>query len=99
LHNLIDNELDLSIFGERIHNDESAKMSTSHGVIQGYDGIAFIADNHFRKRDVRLINAGMYKKKVVNWKPEKGKYYFTTDEFIIHPITGKLICPEGVLCG
>ncbi len=60
------------------------------------DGIAaFIADNRFRKRDVRFKNAGMHKKKVVNWKPDKGKHYFTADEFKINSLTGKLICPAG----
>ena len=150
-----------------IIDNESAKMSTGHGVIQGYNGIAavddkshvimwaeafgdsnesghlpeilegvdkncreakiskkiydevvvttdsgfhseknmekvysdgitaFIADNKFRKRDVRFSGAGRYKKKVVNWKPRKGKHYFTADDFVFNEITGKLICPAG----
>ena len=60
------------------------------------DGItAFIADNKFRKRDVRFSNSGRYKKKVVNWKPKKGKNYFTADDFVFNELTGKLVCPAG----
>jgi DDE family transposase len=60
------------------------------------DGItAFIADNKFRKRDVRFSNSGRYKKKVVNWKPDKGKHYFTAADFVFNELTGKLICPAG----
>ena len=154
-----------------ITDNESAKMSTSHGVIQGYNGIAavddkhqvivwgeafgdsnesshlpeilkgvdknckeskladniydevvitadsgfhkeknmefidvngitaFIADNQFRKRDVRFSDAGRYKKKVVNWKPDKGKHYFSADEFIFNDITGKLIVSVKLTTG
>ena len=56
---------------------------------------ALIADNKFQKRDVRFKNAGRYKKKVVNWKPKKGKHYFTADDFVFNELTGKLICPAG----
>ena len=71
------------------HNERNMEMIDTNGIT------AFIADNQFRKRDVRFSDAGKYKKKVVNWKPEKGRLYFAADEFKINPITGKLICPAG----
>jgi transposase len=148
-------------------DNESAKMSTGHGVIQGYNGIAavddkhqlvvwaeaygdanesghlpeilegveknclesgidediykkvvitadtgfhnrknmalvhekkinaYIPDNLFRKRQVAFSNAGRYKKKVANWKPEKGKHYFRPEDFHMDTITNTLICPAG----
>jgi len=150
-----------------ITDNESAKMSTSHGVIQGYNGIAavddknqliiwseafgdvnesghlpeildgidknckdsdidddiyksvtitadtgfhnkknmdliskkeidaYIPDNQFRKRDVAFKDAAKYKKKVENWKPEKGKHYFRPEDFFMDTVTDKLICPAG----
>jgi len=71
------------------HNEKNMELIDSNGIT------AFIADNQFRKRDVRFSDAGRYKKRVVNWKPEKGKHYFSADEFIFNDITGKLICPAG----
>lgn len=166
-----ENEPKIGVRGKEIKSNiidnESAKMSTSHGVVQGYNGIAavddknqvvvyaeafgdgtesthlpeildgikntckesgiskriyeevvitadsgfhseknmeyidkndvtaFVADNQFRKRDVRFNFAGEHKKKVENWKPEKGKHYFSADEFIFNDLTGKLTCPAG----
>ncbi|MDC7223344.1 MAG: IS1182 family transposase [Spirochaetaceae bacterium] len=150
-----------------IIDNESAKMSTGHGVIQGYNGIAavddkhqlivwaeafgdanesghlpeilegvekncresgidkdvykkvvvtadtgfhnkknmtllhekkidaYIPDNLFRKRQVAFSNAGRYKKKVANWKIEKGKHYFRPEDFHMNTITNTLICPAG----
>lgn len=151
-----------------IIDNESAKMSTSHGVVQGYNGIAavddkhqlivwagaygdvnesrhlpevlseieencreagidddifrkvtvtadtgyhsngnmellqekridaYIPDNQFRKRDVRFENAGKYKKqRVANWKPKKGKKYFSPEDFRLDAITGHLVCPAN----
>ena len=169
---LDDNEPKIGVQGKEIKSNivdnESAKMSTSHGVIQGYNGIAavddknqvivyaeafgdgtesthlpeilkginsncktsgiseriydetiitadsgfhseknmeyidknditaFVADNQFRKRDVRFNSAEDHKKnKVENWKPNKGKNYFTTEDFNFNELTGKLICPAG----
>jgi transposase len=169
---LAGNEEKLGVQGKPIKSNvidnESAKMSTSHGVIQGYNGIAavdeknqlivwaeafgdstesqhlpdildgikatfnemgvsedifdetvitadsgfhseknmqilfensitaFVADNQFRKRDVRFDSAQDHKKKqVVNWKPIKGKKYFSADEFVYDERCGKLICPGG----
>ncbi len=71
------------------HNEKNMEMIDTDGIT------AFIADNQFRKRDVRFSDSGKYKKRVVNWKPEKGKHYFTANEFKINEITGKLICPAG----
>ncbi len=71
------------------HNEKNMKLIDIDGIT------AFIADNKFRKRDVRFSNSGRYKKKVVNWKPRKGKNYFTADDFIFNELTGKLICPAG----
>ncbi len=150
-----------------IIDNESAKMSTGHGVIQGYNGIAavddkhqliifadaygdvnesghlteilsgidksckdshidddiykhvtvtadtgfhnkrnmvmiseqkidaYIPDNQFRKRQVAFQDAGRYKKKVANWKPEKGKHYFRPEDFYFDTVSNKLICPAG----
>ena len=150
-----------------ITDNESAKMATSHGVVQGYNGIAavddkhqtivfaevygdinesghlpevmegvkkncreagigqeiystvkitadsgfhnernmelihnkgieaIIADNQFRKRDVRFNEAGKYKKKIAEWQPEKGKKYYRPEDFFYDEYMGKLICPEG----
>jgi len=52
----------------------------------------FMADNRFRKRDVRFKDAGRYRKKVVNWKPEKGKKYFKADQF---KMKRRFDTPEG----
>ncbi len=71
------------------HNEKNMKQIDADGIT------AFIADNKFRKRDVRFKDAGRYKKKVVNWKPKKGKNYFTADDFVFNELTGKLICPAG----
>ena len=71
------------------HNEKNMEKVYSEGIT------AFIADNRFRKRDVRFKNTGKYRKKVVNWKPEKGKKYFTADDFVYNDLTGKLICPAG----
>jgi len=71
------------------HNERNMEMIDTDGIT------AFIADNQFRKRDVRFSGAGRYKKKVVNWKPEKGRRYFAADEFGFNELTGKLICPAG----
>lgn len=169
---LLENEEKIGVQGKpiksNITDNESAKMSTSHGVIQGYNGIvavdeknqlivwaeafgdsteskhfpdilegiktsfgeigasedifdeavitadsgfhseknmqvilenditALVADNQFRKRDVRFESAQQHKKKrVVNWKPSKGKKYFSADEFIYDERSGRLICPAG----
>ena len=171
---LEDNDPKIGVQGKEIKSNivdnESAKMSSSHGVIQGYNGIAavdnknqvivyaqafgdgtesthlpeilegiksncktsgiskrvydeviitadsgfhseknmeyidqnditaFIADNQFRKRDIRFKTADIHKKKkVANWKPRKGKTYFTAEDFKHNEITGKLICPAGYL--
>ena len=65
-------------------------------VIFENDITAFVADNQFRKRDVRFDSAQDHKKKrVENWKPAKGKKYFSADEFVYDERCGKLICPGG----
>ncbi|MBT3271871.1 MAG: IS1182 family transposase [Spirochaetales bacterium] len=169
---LSENDEKLGVQGKpiksNITDNESAKMSSSHGVIQGYNGIAavdekhqlivwaeafgdstesqhfpdilagiktnfsdigasddifdeavvtadsgfhsnknmqlilenditaFVADNQFRKRDVRFDSAQEHKKKrVENWKPVKGKKYFSADEFTYDERCGRLICPAG----
>ena len=169
---LLENEEKIGVQGKPIKSNvidnESAKMSSSHGVIQGYNGIAvvdeknqlvvwaeafgdsteskhlpeilngiktnfnsigasedifeetvvtadsgfhsennmrllvenditaFVADNQFRKRDVRFDSAQDHKKKrVANWKPTKGKKYFSADEFIYEERCGELVCPAG----
>ena len=169
---LEENEEKIGVQGKPIKSNvidnESAKMSSSHGVIQGYNGIAavdeknqlvvwaeafgdstesrhlpevlngiktnfsnigvsedifdeavitadsgfhseknmqlilenditaFVADNQFRKRDVRFDSAQEHKKKrVENWKPVKGKKYFSANEFVYDERCGKLICPAG----
>ena len=71
------------------HNERNMEMIDTDGIT------AFIADNQFRKRDVRFSGAGKYKKKAVNWKPEKGRRYFAAGEFVFNELTGKLICPAG----
>ena len=71
------------------HNEKNMEMIDTNGIT------AFIADNQFRKRDVRFASAGEHKKKTANWKPEKGKHYFTADDFTFNPVTGKLMCPAG----
>jgi transposase len=150
-----------------ITDNESAKMATSHGVIQGYNGIAavdekcqtiiwaeafgdanesshlpeiltgiketckqtgidsdvyksvkitadsgyhneknmevihergidaYIADNQFRKRDVRFDDVGKYKKKIAAWEPNRGKQYFDPGDFHLDSESKLLICPAG----
>lgn len=150
-----------------ITDNESAKMATSHGVVQGYNGIAavdekhqaivwaeaygdinesghlpeilagikencrktnidpdiystvrvtadsgfhneknmewihkkqihaYIADNQFRKRDVRFHEVGKYKKKIAEWQPERGKKYYRPDDFFFDETSGRLLCPAG----
>ena len=150
-----------------ITDNESAKMSTNHGVIQGYNGIAavddkhqaivwagafgdaneslhlpeildgikknckeagidndiyknvtvtadsgfhnernmekiftekidaYVADNQFRKRDVRFQDYREHKKRVENWKPVKKKKYFSVEDFHFDEKSGKVICPAG----
>jgi len=56
---------------------------------------AYIPDNQFRKRNVAFSKAGRYKKKVANWKPEKGKHYFRPEDFKMDTITNTLVCPAG----
>ena len=72
------------------HNEKNMKLIMDNGIT------GFIADNQFRKRDVRFESAVEHKKKpVVNWKPAKGKNYFSADDFTYDEKTGKLICPAG----
>jgi hypothetical protein len=71
------------------HNEKNMELIDAEGIT------AFIADNQFRKRDVKFDESGRYKKKVANWEPEKGKHYFTPDDFQFNPITGKIMCPAG----
>ena len=150
-----------------ITDNESAKMATSHGVIQGYNGIAavdalhqtivwaqafgdsnesghlkeilsgieencrkaaldpdvlgsvqvtadsgyhseanmqllyereidgYIADNQFRKRDIRFDEVGKYKKKIAEWQPSRGKKYYSPEDFFFDAETGNLFCPAG----
>ena len=150
-----------------ITDNESAKMATSHGVIQGYNGIAavdekhqtivwaeaygdinesghlpeilsgiqetcrktdidpdiyttvhvtadsgfhneknmelvhekkidaYIADNQFRKRDVRFNEVGKYKKRIAEWQPERGKKYYSPEDFYFDHAAGRLIFPAG----
>lgn len=60
------------------------------------DITAFVADNQFRKRDVRFESAQYYKKKrVENWRPQKGKKYYSADDFTYDERCGRLICPAG----
>ncbi|MDA3812322.1 MAG: transposase [Spirochaetaceae bacterium] len=56
---------------------------------------AYIPDNQFRKRHVAFQDVGKYKKKVVNWKPEKGTHYFRPEDFFMDTVTNQLICPAG----
>ncbi len=89
-------EVSDAIYGEVVITADSGFHSEKNMEKVYSDGItAFIADNKFRKRDVRFKDAGRYKKKVVNWKPKKGKNYFTADDFVFNELTGKLICPAG----
>ena len=148
-------------------DNESAKMATSHGVIQGYNGIAavddkdqtivwaevygdsneaghlpeimegvqknchaanmsddifkevkitadsgfhnernmkivyekslkaYIADNQFRKRDVRFNDVGKHKKKVAKWQQNRGKKYFGPEDFVFDEEVKLLRCPAG----
>lgn len=71
------------------HNETNMKY------IEENDITAFVADNQFRKRDVRFDTASEHKKQVENWRPKKGKNYFTADDFVFNELTGKLICPAG----
>jgi hypothetical protein len=72
------------------HSEKNMKLIMENGVT------AIVADNQFRKRDVRFKTAQKHKKKrVANWKPEKGKKYFSSDDFVHDSDSGKLICPAG----
>ena len=92
-------EIDASedIYGEVVvtadsgfHSEQNMKLIMKNGIT------GFIADNQFRKRDVRFQSAVEHKRiPVVNWKPVKGRKYFSADEFIYDEKTGKLICPAG----
>ncbi len=67
-----------NIFNEEVITADSGFHSEKNMEMIDTDGItAFIADNKFRKRDVRFSGAGKYIKKVANWQPERGKKYFT----------------------
>ncbi len=80
-------------------DNESAKMMTGHGVLQGYNvkmlnkrGVdGYVADNQFRKRDPRYESAGRYKEEP---KKTESKFY-SADEFKYDEETKKLICPAG----
>lgn len=150
-----------------ITDNESAKMATSHGVIQGYNGIAtaddkhqviihakaygdsnesghlteilqdihstcseagvdtniyekvkitadsgyhneqnmeyivknnidaYIADNQFRKRDVRFDDRAKHRKKTANWQEIKTGKYFTPKDFLYNAEANTLTCPAG----
>jgi hypothetical protein len=56
---------------------------------------AYVADNQFRKRDVRFMNYREHKRKVENWKPVKKKKYFAVEDFYYDDKFGKMICPAG----
>jgi transposase len=71
------------------HNEKNMELIYEEGIT------AFIADNQFRKRDVKFDGSEKHKKKVANWEPEKGKHYFVPDDFKFNPLTGKLMCPAG----
>lgn len=85
------------IFDEAVVTADSGFHSEKNmRLILENDITAFIADNQFRKRDVRFESAQDHKKKrVENWKPAKGKKYFSADQFTYDERCGKLICPAG----
>lgn len=58
----------------------------------------YIPDQHFRKRDVKLKDAGRFRKPTDKYHMEykkKDKKYFTVDDFHVNDETGQLICPAG----
>ncbi len=72
------------------HNDNNMKLIVENNLT------AFVADNQFRKRDVRFASAQKHKQKpVTNWEPAKGKKYYSVDDFIYDENTKKLMCPAG----
>jgi len=85
------------IFDEAVVTADSGFHSEKNmRLILDNDITAFVADNQFRKRDVRFESAQDHKKKrVENWKPVKGKKYCSADDFIYDERCGRLSCPAG----
>ena len=83
LCHLIDNQIDMSVFKNYYENDT----------------VQLIPDNQFRGKQVAFQDAGKYKKRVANWKPEKGKHYFLLEDFYMDTTTNQRKCrmEKGVI--
>ena len=71
------------IFDEAVITADSGFHSEKNmKLIMESEITAFVADNQFRKRDVRFETSQEHKKNPeVNWKAKKGKKYFSASEF------------------
>lgn len=57
---------------------------------------AYVADKQLRKRDPAFMTARRHKEHVYAFKERQAqKKYFTPEDFVPDPATGKLICPAG----
>jgi len=58
---------------------------------------AYVPDPQFRKRDVRFVDAGRYRRPVDKRKEKykSKKRWFSVEDFKLDDRTGKLICPAG----
>ena len=57
---------------------------------------AYIPDRHFRKRDIRFVDAGRHRRSVdKRHEKYKTKGLFKVEDFKLDNKTGKLICPAG----
>ncbi len=56
---------------------------------------AYIADNQFRKRDVRFDDRAKHRKKTADWQDIKTGKYFTPKDFVYDAEAKTLTCPAG----
>jgi hypothetical protein len=72
------------------HNSENMAMLKERGID------AYVADNQYRKRDPRFERAERYRKPIDRYKgKKKERKHFRPDDFVLDPVTRKLICPAG----
>lgn len=70
------------------HSEQNMKMLSDEGID------AYVADNHFRKRDPLFETAQRHKKKRTR-SQSQGKKYFEPSDFRYDCKKNKLICPAG----
>ncbi|MEX0603264.1 MAG: transposase [Marinobacter sp.] len=89
-----------------ITDNESAKMTTSKGTIQGYNGVAtvdkkrqingYVPDNRFRSRDPKFQNQkDKYGKRHQDLPDTGWKKTIPASEFHFDPVVMNCICPAG----